>query len=115
MKFYRYEAVEYASIDYDGDYVMSSIPNPRVVLREYNMHRETPKGYWIGYGEARRLSSKGWWVSKTAKKRRAYPTKEEALNNFIKRTERRIKILSRQLDFCNFALRDAKRINTPII
>lgn len=111
-KFYRYEAVQYASLGMDGDYQSPRIPNPKVVLRTYNLVRETPKGYWIGYGYpfGDYLMGKPIWVSKTARKRFAYPTKEEALNNFIKRNEKRIKIMEYQLFSCKLAIKEAKEI-----
>jgi hypothetical protein len=109
--FYRYEAVEYASLASDGDYTTNSFPNPQLELRVYNLHKETPKGYWIGYGNYKpeMLRGNSRWVSKTAKKRHAYPTKEEAKTNFIKRSERRIKILKAQLFSTQMAL--SKAIN----
>ena len=107
MKFYRYEAREYASLDMDGDYVSSPIPNPKLELREYRLIKETPKGYWIGFEG---FHSDVWkkWVSKTSRRRFAYPTNEEALENYIKRTQRRIKILERQAWTCEIALGQAE-------
>ena len=109
MKFYRYEAVQYAVIGDDGEYTDSHLPNPKLELRTYDLFKETPKGYWIGYGSLG-YSRYSWkkWVSKTTKKRFAYPTKEEALINFIKRTERRIGILDSQLTACKISLNLAK-------
>jgi len=97
---------------YDGEYESPKFPNPKVELREYNLWKETPKGYWIGYGNPKKLDDGGRWVSKTARKRFAYPTKEEALVNFIKRNERRVKILSYQVDSCLTSIDIAKRILT---
>lgn len=110
--FYRYEAVTYAVIGIDGELESSVIPNPRIELRIFNLHKETSKGYWIGHGLhcPDNLRANSRWVSKTAKKRYAYPTKEEAMNNYIKRTESRIKILNKQLLLCEIALRKAKKI-----
>lgn len=102
MKFYRYEAVQYASLDYDGDYVSPRIPSPRIELREFDLVKETLKGYWID------CIFKQKWISKTAVKRYAYPTKQEALTNFIRRIERHIEILSYQVDFLKYALQEAK-------
>ena len=109
MKFYRYEAVQYAVIGDDGEYTDSHLPNPKLELRTYDLLRETSKGYWIGYGSLG-YSRYSWkkWVSKTCKKRFAYPSKEEALINFIKRTERRIGILDSQLMACKISLILAK-------
>ena len=39
-KFYRYESVQYASLGFDGDFVSSAIPNPKLVLREFNIYKE---------------------------------------------------------------------------
>jgi len=114
MKFYRYEAVVYAVHDHDGELVSPRIRIPEMVLHTYNLHKETPKGYWIGYGHPDNgLQSHSRWVSKTAKKRYAYPTKGEALNNYIKRTEKRIKILKGQLEECEHGLMKAKAIVKP--
>ena len=107
MKFYRYEAHEYAQHDIGGEFISPIYSNPKLELREFVLKKETPKGYWIGY--------KYWnfwkkWVSKTARKRYAYPTKEEAMTNYIKRTERRIVILKKQLEVSEIALSKAKTI-----
>jgi len=109
MKFYRYEAVVYAEHDHDGELVAPAIRIPKIELREYRLIRETPKGYWIGFG-GRFGSVFDWkkWVSKTAKKRFAYPTKEEAMQNYIKRTEMRIRILKSQLEESQYGLQNAK-------
>lgn len=57
-----------------------------VYLYTYKVERETPKGYWIKvYGGKK-------WVSNDSVKRYAYPTKEEAMTNFKKRTNRCVKI-----------------------
>lgn len=108
MIFYRYEAVQYANIDHDGEYVRPYYPNPTIELRKYNLHKETLKGYWIGYGHPDGFHGDSRWVSKTARKRYAYPTKEEAMLNYIKRTKRRIEILRAQLKISEIALNKAK-------
>lgn len=111
MKFYRYEARVYAELDIDGDFVSPTLRIPKMVLTTLNLHKETPKGYWIGYGHPDNgLQGHSTWVSKTAVKRYAYPTKEEAMTNYIKRTERRIKILKSQLSECEYGLITAKRM-----
>lgn len=110
MKFYRYETREYASLDMDGEYEPSPYPNPKLEVTEFSLHRETPKGYWIGYGDyvRKHLRGSSHWVSKTSKKRYAYPTKTEALVNYIKRTERRVKIMKRQTWSCSIGIDLAK-------
>jgi len=111
--FFRYEAVEYASLGINGEYEAPNVPNPKVELRTYNLFKETPKGYWIGYGSLSegKLRGQAHWVSKTSKKRFAYPTKKEALENFIKRNERRVKILKRQVWSCEMAIMKAKSMS----
>jgi len=85
--------VEYSHMD-DFDRLVV-VPNPKIVLEEMNLLKETPKGFWIGYGhtDVGSIRSQGRWVSKTSTKRYAYLTKEEAMENFIKRTQKRINIL----------------------
>jgi len=39
MKFYRYEAIQYAEHDIDGELVSPKIPNPTIELREYDRWR----------------------------------------------------------------------------
>ncbi len=87
MKFYRYRTVR-------------SETNVFIDLDIYNLHKETPKGYWIGYGSLLegQLRSNSIWIPKVSRKRFAYPTKEEALHNYIKRCEKRTAILRTQLN-----------------
>ena len=89
----------------DGEYERSRFPSPTLICDEYDLFKETPKGYWIGYGHFGKLHS-SWtkWVSKTARKRYAYPTKEEALVNFKARTKKRMEILHYQALSCSLAL-----------
>ena len=91
MKFYRYDYHNTAEIDRWGDLTSPRFPNANIYLHEYDLIKETPKGYWIGW----RIPSneKFKWISKTSKKKYAYPTKEEALENLRLRTEVRKKIL----------------------
>lgn len=87
MIFYRYEDMFYES-------------GPKIDLLKFEMIRETPKGWWISpyypfgwyeYDERRR------WVSKTAVRRYAYPTKKEALHNYRMRKIRQMGILRAKL------------------
>lgn len=114
MNFYRYEAVQYASMGLDDEYVRSGFPNPRLELRTYNLFKETSKGYWIGYGTFHELCWKKW-IPKVSRKRYAYPTKKEALTNYIMRTKKRIKILQYQIDSCKIGLDFAKNIEKELI
>jgi len=109
-QFYRYEWTQYASLDFDGDYVNPIFPNPVITESTFYMVKETPKGWWIS---SRKYHNKtnDRWISKTSKRRYAYPTKKEAMNNFILRTKRRIKILQWTIDSCECALSKANQIN----
>ena len=57
------------------------------------------------------LISKDKWISKSSKKRYAYPTKEEALINYIKRTEKRLRILESQIKLCKTGLSQANELS----
>lgn len=65
---------------------------------EFPVTKETPCGYWIDWWGTKK------WVSKTARKRFAYPTKEEAETSFIARKRCQIKILEGQLRQAKAAL-----------
>ena len=116
MQFYRYEDHETSSVDEFGDVIHKVVPNPTVRLYTYNLHKETPKGYWIGYGyyAPNMLRGNSRWVSKTGLKRYAYPTKEEALENFIKRREKQIKILKYRVWSAEIALKEAQSLKTKL-
>ena len=75
-----------------------------LAIREYSVLRETRGGKWV------RDPSTGveHWVSNYSKKRLAYPTKEEALTNFIKRTERHIILAEGNLERSKEALYRAR-------
>lgn len=106
MKFYRYDIhrVHHTNI-YGMDYTYKTT----IQLTEYKLVKETPKGYWITQEGFYTGFSKNHWVSKTGRKRHAYPTKEEAMVSFVIRTRRRRAILQNQLDMCREAL---KLVNT---
>ena len=93
---YRYERCIYSSV----------LEGVKINLVIYNIHSETPKGYWI-YQEGY-YQDKQHWVSKSGKKRFAYPTQEEAMINFKKRTERCVLILRTQLQLAEEFLRFLK-------
>lgn len=71
---------------------------------EFYVVNETDKGYWFI------ISGKKKWTSKTSKRRFAYPTKAEALENFIRRTKRSIAINNYNIDFAELALKEAEKI-----
>lgn len=92
--------------EYD-DWVSCGYDNVSIKLEEWKVIKETPKGYWIN-----RMSGIWWggkrWVSKTSRKRFAYPTKEEALESFLIRKKAHIKHLKRNLTNAEKALELAK-------
>lgn len=109
MKFYRYEIGHVQSL-HGGLF-----PNAEVQLKEFLLVKETPKGYWIADSWMKILHLKSKWVSKTAKKRYAYPTKKEALRAAKTRTVRRIKILSTQLEIAKSFLHNLDPEETKVV
>lgn len=110
MIFYRYEIQQSAVLGADGDFTSPLFPNVEVVLKEYILIRTTLKGYWISSPVFKYNKNFHIWVSASAVKRFAYPTKQSALNNFVLRTQKRVKILSNQLDVCKIALNQANKL-----
>lgn len=105
--FYRVTFASVASLDQFGDFVKPLFPNIQIYFSEYKLVRETAKGWWIshsGYDNGK------FWVSKTARKRYAYPSKDEALSAFIKRQERRVSILNAHVTKCNIAISIAQEL-----
>lgn len=74
----------------------------RVVFETYEIVRETPKGVIIRteYNDRR-------FVRLDARKRFACPTKREALESFIARTSKRIRLKKAEISYCEDALRVA--------
>jgi len=106
MKFYRYEF----RLDQTGGVL---------ALMEFILHKETPMGYWIipewadsGWYNVKRLKR---WVLKKSLKRYAYPTKEEALTNYIERTKKRKMILKSQIISCETGLRIAENFKEKLL
>lgn len=93
MKAYRYEDVRYVGPE-EGD-----IGYLEVVLREYDVVKTTPKGYWVelGFGNKR-------FVLKTARKRFALLNKTDALISFKARKTRQRSIYMARLNDCEEAL-----------
>lgn len=99
MIFYRYET----GYEHPDEYTQIVI----VVTKEYQLINETPKGYWIWIvGDTGTTK----WVSKTSKKRFAYPTKKEAIDNFVARQICRKKILLSQARVAQKAMEIGLRI-----
>lgn len=107
MKFYRYTIRIVAGIDeetYTGAWSRTELD-----LSTYKLFRETPKGYWIGCEWDVKPFK---WVSKTSRKRFAYPTTAEALTNFIARTKCSIEIYEARIEAARQALWIAERKQT---
>lgn len=99
MYLYRYE------INYHSNDV-------KVNLNLYRVIKETSKGYWIDLNDNFfTLEKFKKWVSKEGFNRFAYPTKHEAMVNFKKRTEKRIKLLKNSLYACEQGLNNTKNMN----
>ena len=93
MKLYRYDSKRY-SIVIDADREIYGTSFPKLELNEYDVSCETPKGFWISYFSG---GSKDKWISKSARKRFAYPTKNEALDAYIKRKTSYVRHSERKL------------------
>lgn len=105
--FYRYEV----SVKPGDELLRGTYPGVTIEEIVFHLVRETPKGYFITryYKSWPSLQSDEIWVSKNGKKRFAYPTKEAALINFIKRKERRESILTYQAMICEYGIIEAKK------
>lgn len=109
---YRYKVdISYpASYDMNGEYTYNkhSIPDFNLRCEEYEILKETPKGYWIDYFPSKKFVLKS---SPNTKRRFADSTKSEALNSFIKRKEKQQKILESQVYEVKISIRMAKELN----
>jgi|GEM_PF-1282883 len=65
--------------------------------RTFTMVKETPCGWWIVGAGPYTWGEKKRWVSKTARKRFAYPTKEEAWTSYKMRKKRQVQIYEARL------------------
>jgi hypothetical protein len=110
VEFYRYDAQKYTLSD-SPDTIFGLSIFPSIKLSVFVGVKETEKGYWIkDKGLVDMSGIKPRWISKTSRKRFAYPTKEEALNSFVIRTHRRVSILEEEFDFAKTALRLGKEM-----
>jgi hypothetical protein len=107
MKFYRYQDIFYRS-------------GPKIDLLEFKSIKETPKGWWIVSNYAypnwldgnlvEEIDDKRW-VSATAMKRFAYPTKKEALYSYKMRKKSQIRILKARLLNAETLLEEIDRVD----
>lgn len=110
MKFYRYDMFITGGYSFDGngDIITSKgdvrfTHNFSMLLSEYDLIKETNKGYWIDVFGCKKF------VLKQSLKKFAYLTKEEALQNYISRTKASIKINKRKLELAQASLETAER------
>jgi len=108
---YRYEHRNYASVDPYDDYGTSS-SFASLELKEYPILSYTPYGFWIEEYPGGRYHFSGKckrWVAINTRKQFAGITKEIALESFIKRKEKHIRIVEARLRLVKDALEIAKR------
>ena len=97
---YRY--VDWVSVSLDGH-----THTVHITCHEYRVVKHTPKGVWLYTGDLNAHMGKRW-CRRDAYKQFACPTKEEALDSFIARKERQIRILKRQTRDAEDALQLAR-------
>lgn len=91
MEFYRY----YERNNYDE--------GVKVWEKIFYLVKETPCGYWISENKdyykkdvIHYLWDEPRWISKTSRKRYAYPTRKEAIESFKMRKKRQLEIVNYQ-------------------
>ena len=103
MKLYRYQSNVYGLFDDEGMFFED--PEPKVILEEFNVIRETPKCYII------RVNYKEKRVLKNAKSTYAYDTKEKALFNYKKRCLSNLGHCSRSHKIAKIFFENSKTFN----
>lgn len=98
MELYRFVTVYESEFESEG-----------LRLHKYEVDRETPCGYWLKDKRFINGVIKERWVSNNSMKRWAYPTKQEALVNFTKRTKKRMMYLNISLRVCKKAMVEAEQ------
>ena len=99
---YRYTDHSYGELD---EFENVRCVEVNLCLRIYTVVRETPCGYHVqSYGEKR-------WVSKSSRKRLAYPTRDEAWISFKVRKRRQVAILKIKLELAQKAYQHTQPID----
>ena len=88
---------------------------PFVECREYQIIKETPKGFWVALGFrfegfAKDPSPEKRWIGNDHHKKFACRTRQEALQSFKARKKRQIRLLENQLHRAKRALEEAGNI-----
>lgn len=98
--------------------IIPNFPNVSLKLITLPIIKITPKGFWIdefSYNVKTGYKNKRW-VSNDGLRRYAHQTKSDALNSFIKRSEKRVKILEFQLMGAKMGLSDAcKKLEVELL
>lgn len=96
----------------------SSIAFGEIELRQFEVIKETPKGYWIieafyynGGWIGDSSHTKKRWVSKDGFKRFAHVSKKDALVSFQYRKRSQIRILEKQLEMAKESLKKANEFS----
>ena len=100
-----------ASLTEWGDYEFHprKVPTVDVVYERFRVIRHTPKGVWLaGTYDWLGNQQEERFILRRARKRWACPTKEEARESLIARTQRRAKILDSQLKAARAAVEQMK-------
>jgi hypothetical protein len=103
---YRYEEVTYHPGVDEYDEPLRGPGRVEVNCYEWRVTKVTPKGVRVGWGMAGLMDR---FILLDARKRWAYPTKELALESFIARKERQLRILRAQVETVEKALAIVKR------
>jgi hypothetical protein len=104
--------------DYGKDFYSSSFPFLK--LEKYPVTKETEKGFWIGketwwYTDRSKKIIENWkWVSKTSRKRFAWPSKEEALEGYRQKKLAYVRHATKTLQKAKYELSLADRKICPV-
>lgn len=115
--FYRYQEFWFWNGDETKQYI-------EVKLMRFVGYKKTPKGWWIipmedykyvSEESPWRYSKKKWINDKIYRKSYAYPDKAGAMKNFMKRKEKHIQILKRNLEGAIEAFKQGQEIRDALI
>jgi hypothetical protein len=107
MKFYRYDTEYYSYLD-EYENILPS--HPTLKLTEFFLAKETPKCWRIAYDWDTNLKYTKL-VRKNARKKYAWPTKEEAAKSLLARKKKYVDILIEKLDNARMELNIAIALN----
>lgn len=110
---YKEQLISDGSYDINGEFVPSRYgPMVTLILLTFEVLSETPKGYWINtdgfyskdFPEFKPFKK---WVSKTSIKSYTKLSKKEALDSYIARKRKQIKILESGLSIAKLGIENA--------